>query len=96
MLNEAAQRLPIFVTEWGTQTYTGDGLNDFDSARAYIQLMNLHKISWINWNYSDDFRSGAVWQPGTCLQNSDWGEMQLKQAGYWIKNQIKITKRNRL
>ena len=87
MLDQASDVLPIFVTEWGTQTYTGDGDNDFYSADLYVKLMNQKKISWINWNYSDDFRSGAVWKTGSCYQDT-WSNDQLKPAGKWIKAKI--------
>ena len=55
----AAQRLPVFVTEWGSQEYTGDGPNNFSSTQQYIDIMAQYKISWTSWNYSDDARSGA-------------------------------------
>ncbi|TQV67669.1 cellulase family glycosylhydrolase [Exilibacterium tricleocarpae] len=84
----AADRLPIFVSEWGSQTYTGDGANDFASAQAYIDLMAQKKISWTSWNYSDDFRSGAVFRPGTCASNGPWSGGNLKSAGQWVRDKI--------
>ncbi|WP_255308326.1 glycoside hydrolase family 5 protein [Streptomyces marincola] len=87
-LARAADRLPIFVTEFGTQQYTGDGPNDFASAQQYIDLMAEKNISWTNWNYSDDFRSGAVFEPGTCA-NGSWADPgSLKDAGEWIRDRI--------
>lgn len=91
VLNTASNVLPIFVTEWGTQTYSGDGENNFASAQAYIDLMDQKKISWINWNYSDDMRSGAVWQQGTC-QSGQFNDNNLKPAGSWIKQKILLNK----
>ena len=84
----AAERMPIFVTEFGTQTYSGDGGNDFENTRAYFDVMDEHDISWTNWNYSHDWRSGAVWETGTC-PNGPWTEENLKPAGQWIRNQIR-------
>lgn len=84
----AAQRLPLFVTEWGSQTYTGDGENDFVSAQAYLDILEEYKISWTNWNYSDDFRSGAVWKPGTCAADSFGSASSLKPAGQWVRDRI--------
>lgn len=84
----AAQRLPIFVTEFGSQDYTGDGNNDFVSTQAYMDILDQYKIGWTNWNYSDDFRSGAVWQTGTCAANN-WGTNRLKPAGVWIRDKIR-------
>lgn len=86
-LDWASDRLPVFVTEWGSQTYTGDGENDFAMAQRYLDLMAAKKIGWTNWNYSDDPRSGAVWQLGTCAANN-WSTASLKQAGLWVRERI--------
>jgi len=87
-LSRAADRVPVFVTEFGTQTFTGDGGNDFASSQAYLDLMASKKIGWINWNYSDDSRSGAVFTPGTCPGFSFAGTSRLKPAGVWIRDRI--------
>ncbi|HYG37305.1 MAG TPA: carbohydrate-binding protein [Cytophagales bacterium] len=83
----ASDRLPIFVTEWGSQTASGDGTNNFTMSQKYIDLMRAKKISWTNWNFSDDFRSGAVWQTGTC-PNGPWTTAQLKPAGTWVRDKM--------
>jgi len=86
----AAQELPLFVTEFGTQQATGDGPNDFTSAQAYLDLMEEEQISWVNWNLSDDFRSGAVFETGTCAAGGPWtGTDSLKPAGEWIRDRIR-------
>ena len=86
-LNTASDRLPVFVTEFGTQEASGDGANDFAMAQQYIDLMRNKKISWTNWNYSDDFRSGAVWVTGTC-SNGPWTTARLKPAGAWVRERM--------
>ncbi|GAA2430960.1 hypothetical protein GCM10010191_50780 [Actinomadura vinacea] len=87
-LSRAADKLPIFVTEFGTQTSSGDGGNNFTRSQQYIDLMRSKKISWVNWNYSDDFRSGAVFKDGTC-PNGPWtGTAPLKPAGVWVRERI--------
>ncbi|KTD41443.1 glycoside hydrolase family 5 protein [Legionella parisiensis] len=86
-LDSASQVLPIFVTEFGTQTFSGDGANDFTMSDRYMQLMASKQIGWTNWNYSDDFRSGAIWKTNTCLSGA-WLDSNLKPAGVYIKNKI--------
>ncbi|MBA2657492.1 MAG: glycoside hydrolase family 5 protein [Tatlockia sp.] len=86
-LDNASKVLPIFVTEFGTQTYSGDGANDFIMSDKYMQLMAAKKIGWTNWNYSDDALSGAIWISGTCSANT-WTDNRLKAAGLYIKNKI--------
>ncbi|ORT53429.1 glycoside hydrolase family 5 protein [Streptomyces sp. CB03238] len=89
-LSRAADELPVFVTEFGTQDYAGEGANDFAMAQRYLDLMAQKKIGWVNWNFSDDHRSGAVFTAGTCADNGPWaGTRSLKQAGVWIRDRIR-------
>jgi endoglucanase len=84
----AADKLPLFATEWGTQTYSGDGANDLTSSQKWLDLLKSKQISWTNWNYSDDFRSGAVFKEGTC-PNGPWtGTTPLKESGIWVRDHI--------
>jgi endoglucanase len=87
-LSRAADRIPMFVTEFGTQTYTGDGGDDFTMSQRYLDLMAAKKISWTNWNYSDDFRSGAVFKEGVCPNGPYTGTSPLKPAGVWVRARI--------
>lgn len=86
-LDWASDRLPIFVTEFGTQEASGDGANDLTMAQRYMDLMRTKKISWSNWNFSDDARSGAVWTSGTC-SGSNWTTSRLKESGLFIRNNM--------
>ncbi|MBB3727664.1 cellulase family glycosylhydrolase [Nonomuraea dietziae] len=88
-LSRAADRIPVFVTEFGTQEATGDGPNNFTRSQQYIDLMAQKKISWVNWNYSDDFRSGAVFTTGTCPNGPFAGTSRLKPAGVWIRDRVR-------
>jgi endoglucanase len=88
-LARAADEIPMFVTEFGTQEYTGDGPNDFAMTQRYLDLMADKGISWVNWNYSDDERSGAVFEPGTCPGGPFTGTGNLKEAGVWIRDAIR-------
>jgi endoglucanase len=80
-LSRAAERLPLFVTEFGTQNASGDGANDFAMSRKYLDIMAREKIGWTYWNYSDDRRSGAVFREGTCPDGPWTGTAPLKTAG---------------
>lgn len=87
-LDYAAQRLPIFVTEFGTQTASGGGTNNFTRSQQYMDMLDKYKISWTNWNYSDDQLSGAVWKPGACA-SGNWNTSNLKEAGLWVRDRIR-------
>ncbi|GGQ69397.1 glycoside hydrolase family 5 protein [Streptomyces pilosus] len=89
-LSRAADRLPVFVTEFGTQNYAGEGADDFAMSQRYLDLMADKKISWVNWNFSDDHRSGAVFRTGTCAADGPWtGTASLKPAGVWIRDRVR-------
>ncbi|WP_055540175.1 glycoside hydrolase family 5 protein, partial [Streptomyces neyagawaensis] len=89
-LSRAADRIPVFVTEFGTQNYAGEGANDFAMSQRYLDLLAAKKISWVNWNFSDDERTGAVFKQGTCDANGPWtGTTSLKPAGTWIRDRIR-------
>ncbi|WP_026930375.1 glycoside hydrolase family 5 protein [Glycomyces tenuis] len=87
-LSRAADRLPVFVTEFGTQNSAGEGANDFAMSQRYLDLMEDKDVSWVNWNFSDDHRSGAVFEPGTCPDGPYTGTSRLKEAGVWIRDRI--------
>ncbi|MBU7598051.1 glycoside hydrolase family 5 protein [Streptomyces sp. P38-E01] len=88
-LDRASDQLPIFVTEFGTQDHAGEDANDFDMSQRYLDLMEQKNISWINWNFSDDHRSGAVFKEGTCNAGGPWaGPEVLKEAGVWIRDRM--------
>ena len=79
--------LGVFVTEFDTQEASGDGPNDFGSSQTWLDLLAERKVSWSNWNFSDDERSGAVWEQGSC-RRAAYTDDQLKPAGAWIKQRI--------
>ncbi|MEU4806863.1 glycoside hydrolase family 5 protein [Actinosynnema sp. NPDC023587] len=89
VLSKVSDQVPVFVTEFGTQKASGDGANNFSQSQKYLDLMNAKKISWVNWNFSDDERSGAVFKPGTCSGTSFSGTGRLKPAGVWIRDRIR-------
>ncbi|MFE0688320.1 glycoside hydrolase family 5 protein [Streptomyces xiamenensis] len=88
VLDRASDRLPIFVTEWGTQDYAGEGANDFAMSQRYLDLMAAKGISWANWNFSDDWRSGAVFREGSCAAGQFSGTAPLKEAGVWVRDRV--------
>lgn len=88
-LSRAADLLPMFVSEFGTQEASGDGPNNFSRAQQYIDLMAQKKVSWVNWNFSDDFRTGAVFTTGTCGSGPYTGTTRLKEAGVWVRDRIR-------
>jgi len=86
-LAQAVYHIPVFVTEWGTQNASGGGVNDFNRAREYVQLMREKKISWAMWNFSDTEESSAVWNDSSfCSRNHGWNDpANLSATGRFIR-----------
>ncbi|MEJ8574734.1 glycoside hydrolase family 5 protein [Microbaculum marinum] len=88
-LRRAASKLPMFVSEFGMQEFTGDGPNDMAETKKYLRLMKRKKIGWTYWNFSDDWRSGATFETGTCPDGQYSGTRNLKESGRWIRRQLR-------
>ncbi|MEV0429207.1 cellulase family glycosylhydrolase [Micromonospora sp. NPDC050495] len=88
-LQRAASRLPLFVTEFGTVTYTGDGAVDAASSTTWLDLLDRLKISYANWTYSDAGEGSAAFRPGTCNGGSYAGTAVLTDSGNFMRNRIR-------
>ncbi|MFI6821178.1 cellulase family glycosylhydrolase [Micromonospora sp. NPDC050187] len=88
-LERAAARLPMFVTEFGTVDYTGDGGVDLASSTAWLDLLDRLKISYANWTYSDKAEGSAAFRPGTCYGDTYAGTAVLTESGTFMRNRIR-------
>jgi endoglucanase len=84
----AAQSLPLFVTEFGTQTVTGDGDNDFTSTTAWLDLLKTNKISYAMWSLSDGQDTNSAFIEGTCAGDNFAGNGVLSESGRYIRSRI--------
>lgn len=97
-LNSSNSRLPVFVTEYGSQDVYGNKYNvgEFEEwSDDYIDLMNSYGTSWATWNFSDDsykpngvdHESNAVWKPGICSSIQDDGQYKTNVENYsWYQH----------
>ncbi|MBO4160282.1 glycoside hydrolase family 5 protein [Micromonospora antibiotica] len=85
----AARSLPLFVSEFGTQTFTGDGPNDLDSATTWLDLLKSLKISYAMWSFSDGPESNSVFRRGTCAGTDFTGTAVLTESGEFIRSRIR-------
>ncbi|MEU4568009.1 cellulase family glycosylhydrolase [Micromonospora sp. NPDC023956] len=88
-LERAAARLPMFVTEFGTVDYTGDGGVDLASSATWLDLLDRLKISYANWTYSDKAEGSAAFRPGTCYGGTYAGTAVLTESGTFMRNRIR-------
>ncbi|MCW6004171.1 cellulase family glycosylhydrolase [Micromonospora sp. CPCC 205371] len=87
-VSRAASRIPLFVTEFGTVDYTGNGPFDQASSTTWLNLLDSLKISYANWTFSDHSESSAALLPGTCSGSNYTGTGVLKASGQFIRSRI--------
>ncbi|MEV6344210.1 cellulase family glycosylhydrolase [Actinoplanes sp. NPDC051851] len=88
VVKRAAAKLPIFVSEFGTQTFTGDGTNDFASTTEWLDLLKSLKISYGMWSLSDGNETNSAFVKGTCAGTDFTGTAVLTEAGRYIRSRI--------
>ncbi|HEX6682480.1 MAG TPA: glycoside hydrolase family 5 protein, partial [Candidatus Limnocylindrales bacterium] len=88
-VDRAAALIPLFVTEFGTVTFTGGGTFDAASSTAWLDLLDRRRISYANWTYSDADESSAAFRPGTCNGNTYAGTAVLTESGNFMRNRIR-------
>ncbi len=93
-LSSAAAFLPIFVSEWGLSSHTGDG-GDINNAKKTGQMMldicngkNLGKqlISWVNWSWCDKSEVASAFQ---YYNDQNPSQSQWSESGNFIKQAMK-------
>ena len=82
MQNAINSGLPIFVTEFGTCDASGSGGNDFNSANAWVDLMDKNSVSYCIWSLCNKNETAALINSG-CSKTSGWSESDLSDAGKW-------------
>lgn len=88
-VERAAASLPLFVTEFGTVTYTGDGAVDTASTHAWLDLLDRLKIGYANWTFSDASEGSAALKPGTCAAGAFGGTSVLTESGALLRNRLR-------
>ena len=78
---QQAERIPLFVTEWGAYHSNGDPDSiNYDNAEQWLKELELKKISWTHWAWCDGSFAGWPLQEGVCPD----GDYTLKK-GYGVK-----------
>lgn len=75
--------LPVFVTEFGICDASGNGQIDYDSADAWIELLDSLDISYICWNLSNKNEAAALFK-SDCDKTSGFESSDLSEQGLWL------------
>ncbi len=86
--------LPLMVTEWGVGESSGDGKFDREQNRIWLNWMEKHRLSWVNWNITDKKETTAILQPGAPA-NGKWAKEHLTPAGIYIQEQLHQLQKSR-
>lgn len=77
--------LPVIVSEFGTCDASGNGANDFESAKSWMDVIERHNVSFFCWNLANKDESSSVFK-ASCTKTSDWTEEDMNESGKWIRD----------
>jgi endoglucanase len=75
--------LCVFVTEWGTCYYDGNGDVDPIHSQEWIDWMKENKISWCNWALNDMEESASIFKVNT-NPYGPWSDSDLTDSGKYL------------
>ena len=84
-----ARHLPLFVSEFGTCEYTGNGKLDYEASLEWFKFLDEYKISWCNWSVSDKEETASIIKPGT-RYTGKWKQTELTLSGQFIRDEIRM------
>lgn len=80
--------LPVFVSEFGICEASGDGKIDYESADAWVELMDQLNVSYICWNLSNKDEKAALIKK-SCKKTSGFTAEDLTKEGRWLAQVLK-------
>ena len=89
----------VFVSEWGTSEANGTGGPYIEEADGWIDFMNTHNISWVNWSLTNKNETSGAFIPyqsgksdATSLDpgaDQAWSARELSVSGEYVRARIK-------
>lgn len=77
--------LPIMVTEFGNCDASGNGYNDFDQGRKWLELLDSLNISYMNWSLCDKAEAASLLKPGAS-STGGWSDSDLTENGKFMRD----------
>lgn len=78
----------LFVTEYGTCEYTGDGKLDIEATKAWWEFLDKYKISWCNWSISSKEETASALTIGAGW-GGNWKEHHLTPSGKLVREEMR-------
>lgn len=79
--------IAIFVTEYGTCEYTGDGKLDEEATRVWWDFMDKYKISWCNWSVSSKEETASALELGASW-GGKWKDKHITPSGKLVREEL--------
>jgi aryl-phospho-beta-D-glucosidase BglC (GH1 family) len=84
-----AKGIPVFVSESGGSNAAGQGENDYTEWKAWIDFMDGHHISWLDWSVTDKpGETCSLLQPGANAAGN-WTAAELTDSGTHVRNVLR-------
>jgi endoglucanase len=83
-----ARGIPVFVSESGGSNAAGQGQNNYTEWKAWIDFLEGHHVSWLDWSIADKVETCSVLQPGASA-SGNWPATELTDSGTHMRNLLR-------
>lgn len=80
--------LALFVTEYGTTDYSGDGFIDVPETTTWWAFLDENNISWCNWSVADKEENSAILKPNASNLGL-WPESAITTSGLLVREELR-------
>ncbi|MCB9497065.1 MAG: cellulase family glycosylhydrolase [Fibrobacteria bacterium] len=87
-VRNAAAKIPIMFTEWGTTSANGGGDVCTDETKQWLDLAKELGISWANWSLSNKSESSAALAT-SASSTGPWNDGALSNSGRYVVGKIR-------
>lgn len=78
--------LPVFVSEWGLDTYEAEP-HHWQETNEFLDFLDAKNISWINWSLSNKAEGYSLIRPD-CDKLSGWSREDLSESGLLVLDRL--------
>lgn len=75
--------LPIFISEFSICDASGNGGIDYDSAKAWLSLINDYNLSYVGWSLCNKAETASLLKH-SCSKTSGFAAEDLSDTGKWL------------
>lgn len=79
--------IALFVSEFGTCDYSGNGTLDYEASKIWWDFLDKYKISWCNWSIADKNETASALQFGVSW-SGNWKIEKLSPSGKFVREEI--------